>query len=109
MAMENHSEEEAYLRAKKRLEKIKGFYGHLASYIIINLFLVVLIGMGKMRSGESLWDFGLLATPLFWGIGLMFHAFGVFGPILIFGKNWEERKVKEYMEKEKRLQDRKWE
>lgn len=107
--MENYSTEEAYLRAKKRLEKIKGFYGHLASYVIVNLFLLVLIGTGKVRSGESLWDFGMFATPLFWGIGLAFHALGVFGPNLIFGKNWEERKIKEYLDKEKRFQDRKWE
>ncbi|MEA1786131.1 2TM domain-containing protein [Arenibacter sp. GZD96] len=106
--MENYSEEEAYILAKKRLDKLKGFYGHLASYVIVNLFLVVLVGVGKVQSGESLWDFGLFATPLFWGIGLLFHAFGVFGSNLIFGKKWEERKIQEYLKKEKYLRDRKW-
>ena len=28
-----------YLRAKKRVEKIKGFYVHFAIYILVNLFL----------------------------------------------------------------------
>ena len=59
-----------------------------------------------MRSGESfaeaISNFGVYSTPLFWGIGLFFHWFGVFGTkFLGFGKDWEERKIKELMEKEK--------
>jgi hypothetical protein len=35
-----------------------------------------------------------------WGIGLVFHAIKVFGLSPFFGKNWEERKIKEYMEED---------
>ncbi len=104
--MENYSEEEAYLRARKRLEDIKGFYWHLASYIIVNLFLIVVIGAAKIKEGESLWDFGLFATPFFWGIGLAFHALGVFGKNLAFGKQWEERQIKKYMDEENELKNK---
>ena len=93
-----YQKEEAYLRAKKRLEKIVGFYWHLAIYVIINLFLIILIGT-KRDDGEF-WDFGTFATAFFWGIGLAFHFFGVFGPNFLFGKNWEERKIKEFMDKD---------
>jgi pilus assembly protein TadC len=90
--------EEAYLRAKKKLEKLVGFYWHLAVYVIVNLGLIILIGV---NSGDGFWNFGTFATPFFWGIGLMFHFLGVFGPNFMFGKNWEEKKMKEFMDKEK--------
>jgi len=43
----------------------------------------------------------MLSTAFFWGIGLAFHAYGVFGKHLLFSKDWEERKIKEFMEKDK--------
>ncbi|RNC86919.1 MAG: hypothetical protein ED556_05710 [Winogradskyella sp.] len=88
--------EEAYLRAKKRVEAISGFYWHLASYIIVNIFLILLIGFNAGFSG-----FGPYATAFFWGIGLVFHFIGVFGFNFLLGKNWEQRKIEEYMEKER--------
>jgi pilus assembly protein TadC len=91
--------EEAYLRAKKKLEKLVGFYWHLAVYIIINIFLIIVIGSN--RDDGEFWSFGTFATAFFWGIGLMFHFLGVFGPNFIFGKNWEQKKMKEFMDKEK--------
>lgn len=94
-----YRKEEAYLRAKKRLEKIVGFYWHLAAYIVVNLFLIILIGTQR-DDGEGFWSFGTFATAFFWGIGLAFHFLGVFGPNFIFGKNWEEKKIKEFMEKD---------
>ena len=90
--------EEAYIRAKKRLDKIVGFYWHLAVYVVINLFLIILIT--TQREDDVFWDFGTFATAFFWGIGLMFHFLGVFGPNFMFGKNWEERKIKEFMDKD---------
>lgn len=89
-------EEEAYLRAKKRVEAISGFYWHLASYVIVNIFLILLIGFNAGFSG-----FGPYATAFFWGIGLFFHFIGVFGFNFILGKNWEQRKMDEFMEKER--------
>ena len=36
-----------------------------------------------------------------WGMGLIFHAFGVFG----LGSNWEERKIKEIMNQDAKKQN----
>ncbi len=66
--------EEAYLRAKKKVESLVGFYWHLASYIVVNAFLIILIGINT-----SFTSFGPYATAVFWGIGLLFHFIGVFG------------------------------
>jgi len=92
--------EESYIRAKKKLDKIVGFYWHLGVYVVVNLFLIILIA-SNLDEGESFWSFGPFATPFFWGIGLLFHFLGVFGSGLLFGKNWEERKIKEFMDKDK--------
>ncbi|WP_425075997.1 2TM domain-containing protein [Psychroserpens sp. S379A] len=89
--------EEAYLRAKKKVKSLIGFYWHLASYVIVNLFIIILI----VSNGGKFFSFGTFATALFWGIGLFFHFLGVFGADFLFGKNWEERKIKKFMEKER--------
>ena len=94
-----HEKEESYIRAKKKLEKITGFYWHLASYIIINLFLTIVI---VVNSSLTFWDFGTHATAFFWGIGLLFHFIGVFGQNALFNRDWEERKIKEYMDKDQK-------
>jgi hypothetical protein len=90
--------EEAYLRAKKKVDAIIGFYWHLAVYVVVNLFLIILIAM---NSNEGFTGFGPYATAVFWGIGLAFHFLGVFGPGFLFGKDWEQKKIQEYMEKDR--------
>jgi hypothetical protein len=42
----------------------------------------------------------LLTTGLFWGIGVFFHWYSVFGINFFLGKGWEEKKIKELMDKE---------
>jgi hypothetical protein len=37
-----------------------------------------------------------------WGIGLFFHAMKVFNWFPFFNKEWEEKKIKQYMEQEKK-------
>ncbi len=95
---ENFNEDERYYRAKKRIKELKGFYWHFASYVVINIFLIALIAIGN---DGNIWNFGTFATAFFWGIGLIFHFLHVFGPTFFFGRNWEERKIKEYMDKDK--------
>ncbi|WP_347174464.1 2TM domain-containing protein [Polaribacter uvawellassae] len=95
-----------YLRAKKRVEKIKGFYVHLIVYIIVNTFLSGIIIFGLMNDegdsfNEVIQNFGVYSTWVFWGIGIFFHWLGVFG-FNVVGKNWEEKKLKEIMEEEER-------
>lgn len=90
--------EEAYLRAKKKVDKIVGFYWHLAIYVVVNIFLIILI---YTKSGEPFWSMATMSTPMFWGIGIVFHFLGVFGTNFLFGKDWEERKIEKYMNKDR--------
>lgn len=93
-----YPKEEIYIRAEKRLKAVKGFYWHAFWYVIVNIFLIIVIS----SNNDSFWHFGTFSTAIFWGIGLGFHALGVFGKHLIFSKSWEDRKIKEYMDKDKK-------
>jgi len=92
-------------RAKKRVEDLKGFYGHLISYIAVNTFISTMKIVNDMGDGvsfsDAFFDFGTFAVWLFWGIGLFFHGAKVFSYNPFFGKNWEERQIQKYMDKDK--------
>ncbi|TQO36079.1 2TM domain-containing protein [Arenibacter algicola] len=95
--MENLEKENKYFRAKERVGAIKKFYMSLISYFVFIGFLAALnYWIDQWRYPWFLWAaFG-------WGIGLVFHAVKVFGLNPFFGKNWEERKIKEYMQEDER-------
>ena len=89
-----------YDKAIKRVKKIKGFYRHLIVYIVINIMLII-INIQNLDKGESYFQFKNFMTAFFWGIGLVAHGLSVFGPQILFSKQWEERKIKEFMEKDR--------
>ena len=80
----------AYERAVKRVKELKGFYGNLISYCIVIPFLVIL---NLMTSPRELWFYWPM---LGWGIGLLAHGMNVFA----IGRNWEEKKIQEIMNKD---------
>jgi hypothetical protein len=88
-------EKAAYLKAQKRMEDIKGFYGHLMSYVIVNSGLAVL----NLVTYPQYWWF--LYPVVFWGIGLGVHAMAVYNFVPFLGKDWEDKKIQEIIEKEK--------
>lgn len=79
-----------YRRAKKHVENLKGFYGSLVAYCVVIPFLAFV-------NYRTHWEFQWFWFPLFgWGIGLVIQAFKTFG----YGSDWEERKIREIMEKD---------
>jgi hypothetical protein len=71
-------------QALARIKELKGFYRHLASYVVVNTALFVM----NIMDGQQLWFFYPLCG---WGIGICMHAFKTFST----GKDWEERKLQE--------------
>jgi len=89
--------DEKYERARKRVRDLKDFYRNLISYAAINVMLIII---NLVTSPGSLWFYWV---TIFWGIAVLLHAIKVFvlkGKFL--GEEWEERKVKEIMEKEEK-------
>jgi len=87
-------ENKAYFRAKKRVEELKGFYGNLISYCCVIPFLVF-INLWVSPGFHWFW-FSVFG----WGFGVVMHAFKVYG----YSSNWEERKIREILEKENNKQ-----
>ncbi|MGH2666969.1 histidine kinase [Flavobacterium sp.] len=87
----NTAIENSYYRAKKRVEAIRGFYGSFISYCIV-IPVLIFINLNYMPKFQWFW-FPMLG----WGMGLTIHGFGVFG----YGSKWEERKIREILNKDK--------
>lgn len=83
-------------RAEKRVKELKGFYVNLLTYGVVNLGLFLI----NLLTSPGYWWF--LWVMLGWGIGLVAHAAHVFGAGGLFGRDWEERKIQEIMDKEAR-------
>lgn len=94
----NYNEQTAYDRASRRVKEIKEFYGSLISYCIV-IPVLVFINFRTFSGFQWFW-FPMLG----WGMGLVFHAFRVFG----YGSSWEERKIQEILKKGQE-KNNKWE
>lgn len=86
--------DEVYIRAKKRVENLKSFYIHFMIYILVNLMLFVI---NVISDPSYLWFLFPLGG---WGIGVAIHGMTTLS-LGKFGREWEERKIKEYIEKDK--------
>ena len=84
------SDSNKYIRAKKRVDELKGFYGNIVAYCVVIPFLIFV-------NYQTAWGYKWFWFPLFgWGLGIIIQAFTVFG----YGSDWEERKIKEIMNKD---------
>ncbi|PVW15902.1 2TM domain-containing protein [Marixanthomonas spongiae] len=116
--MKNYTES-AYQRAQKKVEKIKVFYNHLFVYLLINgasifvwLFILRSYYENIENQGFKNWiDANFLFFTGVWTIIVIFHGLKVFKGNLfkkigfsVF-KNWEERKIKQFMEDEEHFKN----
>lgn len=86
-----YNENMAFMRAKDRVEKLKGFYGNLISYCCV-IPLLIFLNIKLTNGFQWFW------FPMFgWGMGLIFHAIETFG----YGKSWEEKKIQQILNKDK--------
>lgn len=84
-----------YLEAKKQVKRVKGFYIHALVFVLVNILIIVLKLTKSEQEEIHVWGIG------FWAIGLLLHGLSVFLPNFIFGKDWEEKKIRELMDKDK--------
>jgi len=93
MPSQKLSEEEIREIATERVKRRRGFYSHLAAYVLVNLMLVAIwyfTGHGYFWPGWVI---------LFWGIGLVFNAVAVF---LKHDISSEKRAIEKEIEKIKK-------
>lgn len=83
-------QDEAMVKVQERVKELKEFYGNLTSYCIVIPLLIII----NLSTSNYQWFW----YPLIgWGFGVVMHAFGTFG----WGKNWEEKKIKDIIQKNK--------
>ena len=87
------STEDNYRKAQRRVREIRGFYIHLVVYVSVNALLFLI---NVTTTPNILWFYWPL---LGWGIALVVHAASVFGFGPWLGPEWEEKKIKEYMDR----------
>jgi transcriptional regulator with XRE-family HTH domain len=83
------STEEALALAKVR--KIKGFYMHVAEFVLIIAFLVL---VNLLTSPQRIWVHWA-AIP--WAMVLALHGLKVFDKIPFLNADWEKRTVEKYL------------
>ena len=87
--------QEAYEKAKKRVEAKIGFYIHLSVYVGVNILLVLI---NLFTSPQYFW----FKWPLMgWSIGLFFHGLSVFAFPRGKLRAVKERMIEDEMKKEK--------
>lgn len=77
---------------EKKIKKLRGFYGHFISYIIVNAIVVI----SELADGSPL-SLGVFNLAIWWGFGLVAHAVSIFGANLFFDEAWEKRKIEAFM------------
>jgi hypothetical protein len=87
------SEAARYERAYERVKQLRSFYTHLISFFAANTVLFIV----DVVTGDGWWFYWV---SIGWGFGLLIHALSVFVGGLFRG-GWEERKIREMMEREK--------
>jgi len=84
-----------YARARRRVRELRGFYVHAAVFVAVNALLHVI---NLVTSPGAYWA----GWPLFgWGIGLVAHGLATYRWMPFLGKEWEERKIRELMDRDR--------
>ena len=90
------TEFEEYQKARDRVQEVKGFYAHVAMYLLTNVALAVLNLATLKKNDGIIW----FIWPLIgWGIALAVHALSVFGIGRFLGKNWEQRQIQKELDR----------
>ena len=77
--------------AFRHVRKIRGFYGHLARYVIVIGALAI---FNFIKSPNYFW---VIWPALGWGLGILFHGMRVFGTMPFMNADWEKRQVEKYL------------
>jgi len=84
-----------YVRARERVEELKGFYYSVISYVFVIPFLIFIWYKYTPFTIQWFW------FPLvFWGLSNIVQAYKLFVNDNAFGKGWEKRKIQEFMREE---------
>lgn len=94
----DYTKGERYYEAQKKVTEIKKFYQHLTVYLLCNPIVIV---VNLMTSPGYLW---FIWSLMGWGIAIVLHGLKAFEFLPFYNKEWEERKIREILDKENKQQ-----
>ncbi len=77
--------------AMRHVRKIRGFYGHLAQYVVVISGLIILNLFTSPKYFWAIWP------AMGWALGVLFHGMNVFGKMPFMNADWEKRQVEKYL------------
>ncbi|SHG22338.1 2TM domain-containing protein [Flagellimonas flava] len=80
-----------YKRAKDKVNALKSFYSSLIAYCVV----IPLLAYFNYSTTSFPW---VIFPAVGWGIGLLCKWMDATGRNLILGRDWEERKIREFMD-----------
>jgi len=80
--------QQAYQRAARKVRQRIEFYWHLASYVIVNGFLIAIYLFSSVAI-EGLYYPWFIWPMMAWGVGLLFHYLSVF----VFSSTYDQQKM----------------
>lgn len=101
--------ETTYLQAEKKVKRIKNFYNHLQIFVIMMVVLAVFSNTIFNFFENNIHNTGTLkwvrtniwVNSLLWALGVLIHGLYVFKSKITFLNDWENKKVKEFMNEKK--------
>jgi hypothetical protein len=86
----------AYCHARRRVRMLRGWYIHALVYVCVIGGLWMIYAFSGTRPRFP-WP---LPATLGWGLGLAIHGLVVWWATSLKGRQWEARKIEEYMKEE---------
>ncbi len=80
-----------YDEARRHVKDLRGFYHHALTFAMVIALLAL---FNFTTSPNHLWVQWVIFG---WGVGLTAHGLSVFAYRGVFGPEWEERKIREYL------------
>ncbi|WP_294821635.1 2TM domain-containing protein [uncultured Flavobacterium sp.] len=87
-------------RARKRVKEIRSFYINLALYCTIIPAITII---NLVFTPEFHWFYFSMAG---WGLGILFHGMAAFNFVPFLSRDWEERKLQQFMEEDRRAREK---
>ena len=91
--MTDITDDPRYLEARRYACRLRGFYIHATVFVLVNAGFLALNFITHRN------HFGFAWATFGWGIGLLAHGLSVFAFGNAFGRQWEERTIRRYLER----------
>lgn len=97
-------DERSYRDARRRVRSLRGWYMHATVYAAVNgAFWLAFLLSGATHLTRHGWPRPLPMT-LAWGLALLVHGAIVWSRTSPSGRQWEARKIEQYMQQERDAQ-----